>query len=194
MTISSRELSAFSAHLRQEDRSSGTAGKYLHDCTGFALWLGDRALTPEAAAQWREHLLQKGYAPATVNSMLTLISSSHGMTLRAPFRHGQCPEMKYLRTLQKLSIHLRLPEYPIRVQISVNFHKNILIHRKRVFLNNHRCCSIAQEADCFCIPRRIKGRAEDLEAIVDKDFSGIFIQDQPQLHSRSCIFCLYPSQ
>ena len=37
MTISSRELSAFSAHLRQEDRSSGTAGKYLHDCTGFAL-------------------------------------------------------------------------------------------------------------------------------------------------------------
>ena len=74
MTISSRELSAFSAHLRQEDRSSGTAGKYLHDCTGFALWLGDRALTPEAAAQWREHLLQKGYAPATVNSMLSAVN------------------------------------------------------------------------------------------------------------------------
>ena len=74
MTISSRELSAFSAHLRQEDRSSGTAGKYLHDCTGFALWLGDRELTPEAAAQWREHLLQKGYAPATVNSMLSAVN------------------------------------------------------------------------------------------------------------------------
>ena len=74
MTISSRELSVFSAHLRQEDRSSGTAGKYLHDCTGFALWLGDRALTPEAAAQWREHLLQKGYAPATVNSMLSAVN------------------------------------------------------------------------------------------------------------------------
>ena len=39
MAVSSRELSAFSAHLRQEDRSSGTTGKYLHDCTGFALWL-----------------------------------------------------------------------------------------------------------------------------------------------------------
>ncbi len=74
MTISSRELSAFSAHLRQEDRSSGTTGKYLHDCTGFALWLGDRELTPEAAAQWREHLLQKGYAPATVNSMLSAVN------------------------------------------------------------------------------------------------------------------------
>ena len=74
MTISSRELSAFSAHLRQEDRSSGTAGKYLHDCTGFALWLGDRELTPETAAQWREHLLQKGYAPATVNSMLSAVN------------------------------------------------------------------------------------------------------------------------
>ena len=74
MTVSSRELSAFSAHLRQEDRSSGTTGKYLHDCTGFALWLGDRALTPEAAAQWREHLLQKGYAPATVNSMLSAVN------------------------------------------------------------------------------------------------------------------------
>ena len=74
MTVSSRELSAFSAHLRQEDRSSGTTGKYLHDCTGFALWLGDRELTPEAAAQWREHLLQKGYAPATVNSMLSAVN------------------------------------------------------------------------------------------------------------------------
>ena len=74
MTVSSRELSAFSAHLRQEGRSSGTTGKYLHDCTGFALWLGDRALTPEAAAQWREHLLQKGYAPATVNSMLSAVN------------------------------------------------------------------------------------------------------------------------
>ena len=74
MTVSSRELSAFSAHLRQEDRSSGTTGKYLHDCTSFALWLGDRELTPEAAAQWREHLLQKGYAPATVNSMLSAVN------------------------------------------------------------------------------------------------------------------------
>ena len=74
MTVSSRELSAFSAHLRQEDRSSGTTGKYIHDCTGFALWLGDRELTPEAAAQWREHLLQKGYAPATVNSMLSAVN------------------------------------------------------------------------------------------------------------------------
>ena len=74
MTVSSRELSAFSAHLRQEDRSSGTTGKYLHDCTGFALWLGDRELTPEAAAPCREHLLQKGYAPATVNSMLSAVN------------------------------------------------------------------------------------------------------------------------
>ena len=74
MTVSSRELSAFSAHLRQGDRSSGTTGKYLHDCTSFALWLGDRELTPEAAAQWREHLLQKGYAPATVNSMLSAVN------------------------------------------------------------------------------------------------------------------------
>ncbi len=74
MTVSSRELSAFSAHLRQEGRSSGTTGKYLHDCTGFALWLGDRELTPETAAQWREHLLQKGYAPATVNSMLSAVN------------------------------------------------------------------------------------------------------------------------
>ena len=74
MTVSSRELSAFSAHLRQADRSSGTTGKSLHDCTSFALWLGDRELPPEAAAQWREHLLQKGYAPATVNSMLSAVN------------------------------------------------------------------------------------------------------------------------
>lgn len=74
MTISDQALCAFASHLQQEERSSGTVAKYLHDGAEFAAWLKNRELTKENASQWREHLLQTGYAPATVNSMLSAVN------------------------------------------------------------------------------------------------------------------------
>lgn len=74
MSISRAELSAFAAQLKSEGRSSGTINKYLHDGAEFAVWLGERKLTRETAAAWREHLLERGCAPATVNSMLSAVN------------------------------------------------------------------------------------------------------------------------
>ena len=73
MPILQRELSAFAQHLEIEDRSPGTVGKYLHDASAFAAWLGSRELDQGAAARWRDHLVQKGCA-ATVNSMLSALN------------------------------------------------------------------------------------------------------------------------
>ena len=74
MPVLKNELSAFEAHLRSEDRSSGTVGKYLRDSAEFAAWLGCRKLTRETANRWREHLVKTGYAPATINSMLSAVN------------------------------------------------------------------------------------------------------------------------
>ena len=74
MTIPESRRKRFAACLRQEDRSPGTIDKYLRDSAAFAAWLGERPLTPETAAGWREHLTKGGYAPATVNSMLSAVN------------------------------------------------------------------------------------------------------------------------
>ena len=75
MPISKNELRAFTACLKEEDRSPGTVRKYLHDAAEFSAWLGSRKLNKENASRWREHLVKKGCAPATVNSMLSAVNS-----------------------------------------------------------------------------------------------------------------------
>ena len=61
------DLKNFIAHLKSEGRSTGTIEKYQRDVRAFAAWLDDLDL--EEASGWREYLLERGYAPVTVNSM-----------------------------------------------------------------------------------------------------------------------------
>jgi len=74
MTITEKEVQMFSRFLRSEDRSEGTIDKYLRDVRAFSAWLGDRELTGEAAAGWRDCLVGEGRAPVTVNSMLSAVN------------------------------------------------------------------------------------------------------------------------
>ena len=73
-SINPGQLTAFVAHLRAEERSPGTVGKYLRDVSAFACWLGSAPVTKELAAAWKEHLLSQGYAPITINSMLAAVN------------------------------------------------------------------------------------------------------------------------
>lgn len=68
------QLAAYAAHLREEEHSRGTIEKYLRDVRTFAQWLGARELTRETAVEWKEHLLAAGYAPVTVNAMLSALN------------------------------------------------------------------------------------------------------------------------
>ena len=72
MEITMKCMDSFHAHLCAEDRSCGTIEKYLRDVRAFAVWLDGREL--ETASAWREHLLEAGYAPATINSMLSAVN------------------------------------------------------------------------------------------------------------------------
>lgn len=56
--------------LEKEDRAPGTRECYLRAARHFALWLGGAPVLEDSASEWRDELLAKGYAPASVNAML----------------------------------------------------------------------------------------------------------------------------
>ena len=69
-TITAEQTARFAQALQAADRAPGTIENYLRHIRAFARWLGDRPLLPESAAQWRDSLLEQGYTPGTVNSMI----------------------------------------------------------------------------------------------------------------------------
>ena len=72
-----RQMEAFAETLRREDRSSGTIEKYVRDTRAFIRWLAKQELeiSQEAGNEWKADLLQRGYSPATVNSMVCGVNS-----------------------------------------------------------------------------------------------------------------------
>ena len=48
----------FCQALIQEERSTGTIEKYLRDVSAFRTWLGNRSVTKELTAEWKERLLE----------------------------------------------------------------------------------------------------------------------------------------
>ena len=69
--LTSKHIQLYADHLRLEEKGAATIEKYLRDIRTFSLWLEQRTLTKESAAAWKEHLLAHGYAPVTINSMLS---------------------------------------------------------------------------------------------------------------------------
>lgn len=72
--IGSEQLQIFRAELRQEGRSPGTVEKYLRDVCAFSAWLKGREAGRETAVLWKEALLERGLAPATINSVLAALN------------------------------------------------------------------------------------------------------------------------
>ena len=72
--LTEEQTAAYSRYLVAEERSPGTVAKYLRDVGAFTRWLGSAPVTKELASRWKEHLYSRGYAPATINSMLAAIN------------------------------------------------------------------------------------------------------------------------
>lgn len=72
MTAAAHET--FRQHLAAEELAESTIQKYSRDLLAFGTWAGAREITKELSVAWKEHLVQQGYAPATVNSMLAVIN------------------------------------------------------------------------------------------------------------------------
>ncbi len=67
-------VEGFREQLRREEKSRGTVEKYCRDIRAFRSWLSGREVDPEQAAGWKRHLVEEGYAPVTVNSMLSALN------------------------------------------------------------------------------------------------------------------------
>ncbi|MDO5541652.1 MAG: tyrosine-type recombinase/integrase [Eubacteriales bacterium] len=68
------KISNFCEYLYREECSRGTIEKYVRDIKNFYAWLDGRGVNKENAAKWKEHLLEKGYAPVTINSMVSAVN------------------------------------------------------------------------------------------------------------------------
>ena len=77
-TLTDADIAAYASFLRQEERAPATIENYLRDIRVFRRWLEDRAVTKERVAEWKEHLLAKALAPATVNAKLSAVSGLLG--------------------------------------------------------------------------------------------------------------------
>ncbi len=73
-SITSTELAAFARQLREQERAPGTIEKYIRDVSAASAWLRGAEVTRDGAAAWRDSLLERGYAPVTVNSMVAAVN------------------------------------------------------------------------------------------------------------------------
>lgn len=60
--------------LRDQEKSPVTIEKYLRDLGRFRLFLGSGALGKEETIAFKQHLVGEGYAPSSVNSMLSSVN------------------------------------------------------------------------------------------------------------------------
>ena len=70
----SEHIQAYANHLRLEEKSAATVEKYLRDIRSFIFWPDGREITKERTAEWKAHLTEQGYAPASVNAMLSALN------------------------------------------------------------------------------------------------------------------------
>ena len=72
--LTAERIAAYGRHLRLEEKSPGTVEKYLRDIHAFAAWHGGDPVTKETATGWKAHLQSEGYAPVTINAMLSAVN------------------------------------------------------------------------------------------------------------------------
>lgn len=67
-------IEGYRCYLIQEERSSSTVSKYLHDLNQFFKCLSDAPLSKEQVLRWKAALIEV-YAPSSVNSMLAAVNN-----------------------------------------------------------------------------------------------------------------------
>lgn len=73
--LTEKHILNFKRHLYEEERAKATIEKYLRDIEDFMAFLAGRPVTRGAVLAWKERLLSKSLAPATVNSKLSAVNS-----------------------------------------------------------------------------------------------------------------------
>lgn len=153
--ITAEQIDAYGRWLQHEERTPGTREKYLRDIRAFACWLEGGLVTKELAAGWKAHLVEAGYAPVTINSMLSAING-----LFCFLGWEEC-RVKFLKVQRRLfrdeSRDLTRPEY-VRLLDTARG-----LGRERLALLMETICATGirvSELKCITVEAVQTGRAE----------------------------------
>lgn len=72
--ITNKLMNDYAGFLRGEEKSGVTIEKYLRDLRSFRRYLGSRKLSKEATLGFKQLLIERRYAVASVNSMLSSVN------------------------------------------------------------------------------------------------------------------------
>ena len=73
--LTEKIISEFEKHLTLEEKSPVTIEKYVRDVTAFMVFLDDCAISKEIAIEYKQQLVNEGYAVRSINSMLASLNS-----------------------------------------------------------------------------------------------------------------------
>lgn len=72
-TLTAALIHRYTEHLWEQERSSATIQKYVHDLTALSIFLAGRAMTKGLLLEWKENLIGQ-YTPASVNTKLAAVN------------------------------------------------------------------------------------------------------------------------
>ena len=70
-----KKIEAFAAYLRENEKSPATVEKYLRDASAFCAFLGDEEPSREKTIEYKQYIIEKGYAARSVNSMIASVNA-----------------------------------------------------------------------------------------------------------------------
>ncbi len=73
--ITQAKIKKFHTFLYEEEKSKNTIEKYMRDVIAFTMWLADRMLCKTMVLEYKEYLIKEGYAPRSINSILSSLNS-----------------------------------------------------------------------------------------------------------------------
>lgn len=73
--ITQAKIKKFHTFLYEEEKSKNTIEKYIRDVVAFTMWLADRVLCKTMVLEYKEYLIKVGYAPRSINSVLSSLNS-----------------------------------------------------------------------------------------------------------------------
>ncbi len=110
--VTEKLIHQFEKQLMLEEKCETTVGKYMRDIHHFADFAGDRYITKQLTIDYKHELIEKGYAPSSVNSMLASMNrlmefiGLHACCVKSlKIQHNAyCPETKELSRTDYLKL------------------------------------------------------------------------------------------
>lgn len=75
MKLTTEQIREFGNYLYREEKSLATQEKYLRDVRAFSAFIGENEITKDMVIEWKNSLIERGYAVRSINSMLASVNS-----------------------------------------------------------------------------------------------------------------------